>query len=216
MAKQKRDAAATQSKIIQNAMELFAKKGFDGVSVDEVAAASAINKAMIFYYFKNKAGLYEAVMRGVLDDIYEEIVEADKCCQNTLGELKAFIATYASFAKRYPDFPALLLRELSDSGAHLPELMFESMKKLFVLLSDILDKGVKEGLFKDVIPMIVHFMIIGTMNLYMTTEPLRKRAEDEDGLDTCSSCDIEEISEYIYRKILLMLEVDDEKNVCRS
>ncbi len=216
MAKQKRDAAATQLKIIQNAMELFAKKGFEGVSVDEIASASGVNKAMIFYYFKNKAGLYEALMREILDDIYEEIVEADKCCANTLGELKAFIMTYASFAKCYPYFPALLLRELSDSGAHLPELMFESMKKLFVLLSNILDKGVQEGLFKDVIPMIVHFMILGTINLYITTEPLRKRAEDEDGLDTCSSCEIEEVSEYIYRKILLMLEVDDEKNVCRS
>jgi len=216
MAKQKRDAEATKAKLIKNAMELFAKKGFDGVSVDEVAAASEVNKAMIFYYFKNKAGLYEAVMQGVLDAIYDEIVEADKCCANTLGELKAFIMTYASFAKRYPYFPALLLRELSDSGAHLPELMFESMKKLFVLLSAILDKGVEEGLFKDVIPMIVHFMIIGTINLYVTTEPLRKKAEDEDALDTCSSCEIEEVSEYIYRKILLMLEVDDEKNICRS
>ncbi len=216
MAKQKRDAAATRSKIIQNAMELFAKKGFDGVSVDEVAAASQINKAMIFYYFKNKAGLYEAVMQGVLDAIYEEIVEADKCCDNTLGELKAFIATYASFAKRYPYFPALLLRELSDSGAHLPELMFESMKKLFVLLSGILEKGEREGVFKEVIPMIVHFMIIGTLNLYVTTQSLRKRVYEEDGLDTCCGCEIEEIAEYIYKKILLMLEVDNEKNICCS
>ncbi len=216
MAKQKRDAAATQSKIMQNAMELFAKKGFEGVSVDEVAAASEINKAMIFYYFKNKAGLYEAVMQGVLEAMYKEIVEADKCCQSTLGELKAFITTYASFAKRYPYFPPLFLRELSDNSAHLPELMFESMKKLFVLLSGILQKGEKEGLFKDVIPMIVHFMIIGTINLYVTTDTLRKKAENEDGLDTCGSCEIDEVSEYIYKKILLMLEVDDEKNICRS
>ena len=216
MAKQKRDAAATQSKIIQNAMELFAKKGFDGVSMDEVASASEINKAMIFYYFKNKAGLYEAVMQGILEAMYEEILKADKCCDNTLGELKAFITTYALFAKRYPYFPALLLRELSDSGAHLPELMFESMKKLFVLLSGILDKGVKEGLFNEVVPMVVHFMIIGTINLHVTTEPLRKRVQDEDGLDTCSKCDIEEIAEYIYKKVLLMLEVDNEKNICRS
>ena len=214
--KQKRDAVATRSKIIQNAMELFAKKGFDGVSVDEVASASDINKAMIFYYFKNKAGLYEAVMQGVLDAIYEEIIEADKCCENTLGELRAFIATYASFTKRYPHFPALLLRELSDSGAHLPELMFESMKNLFVLLSGILEKGVNEGLFKDVVPMIVHFMIIGTLNLYVTTRPLRERANKEDGLDTCCGCEIEEIAEYIYKKTLLMLEVENEKNICRS
>ena len=216
MAKQKRDAEATKSKIIQNAMKLFAKKGFDGVSLDEVASASEINKAMIFYYYKNKAGLYEAVMQGVLDAMYDEILKAEKCCDSTLGELRAFITTYALFAKRYPYFPPLFLRELSDSGAHIPGLMFESMKKLFSLLSGILDQGMKEGLFKDVIPMVVHFMIIGSINLYVTTEPLRKKASDEDGLDTCCGCPIEDISEYIYQKILLMLGVEDEKNICRS
>ena len=216
MAKQKRDAAATRSKIIQNAMELFAKKGFEGVSMDEVASASQINKAMIFYYFKNKAGLYEAVMQGILEAMYDEIVAAEECCESTLAELKSFITTYASFAKRYPYFPALLLRELSDGGAHLPELMFESMKKLFMLLSDILHRGSDEGLFKDVIPMAVHFTIIGTINLFVVTDSLRKKAQMQYALDTCGDCEIEEISKYIYRKILLMLEVDDEKNICRS
>ena len=216
MAKRKRDAEATKTKLIQNAMELFAKKGFEGVSVDEVAKESGVNKAMIFYYFTNKAGLYEAVMQEILDAIYDNIVSAKKCCDNSLGELEAFIKTYAKFAQRYPYVPSLLLRELSSGGANLPDLMFESLKNLFGLLSTILQKGESEGLFKDVVPMAVHFTIVGTLNLFVTTKPLRERAQNEDGLDTCATCDIETIADYLFRKILLMLEVEDAQNSCRS
>ena len=209
----KRDAQATKAKIINISMELFATKGFDAVSVDEIANSANINKAMIYYYYKSKSGLYEAVMKGILDDIYHEIVTSKKCCDSVLGELKAFITTYALFANKYPYFPALLLRELSDSGAHLPETMFESMKKLFNLLSDILEKGKNEGIFKKEIPIIIHFMIIGSINLYITTKPLRNRA-NKDGLDTCCGCDIDDICEYIYKKVLFMLEVGDKKDSC--
>ena len=210
MAKLKRDAQATKTKIVSSAIELFSKRGFDAVSMDELAHHSGVNKAMIFYYFKNKAGLYESIMKEMLDSIYAQIEEADRCCENVLGELRAFIATYAAYAKRYPGFSSLFLREISDSGAHIPELMFESMQKLFLLLSSILKRGEEQGIFKDVIPMVVHFMIVGAINMLITTTPIRRRAHKEKGIDTCFECPHEEIVEYIYKKVLLMLEVENE------
>jgi AcrR family transcriptional regulator len=44
---------------------LFAKKGFNGVSIRELAKASGSNSASISYYFGGKAGLYEAVLKDV-------------------------------------------------------------------------------------------------------------------------------------------------------
>ncbi|SFV50232.1 Transcriptional regulator, TetR family [hydrothermal vent metagenome] len=210
MAKNRRDAEATRSKILSSAMALFAQKGFDAVTVDEIGAECGVNKAMIFYYFKSKSGLYEAIMKSVFDDIYIKIVEAEKCCNDVVGELKAFVEAYTLYATKYPHFPALLLREISNGGAQIPELMFESMKKLFMLLSDILKRGEEQGIFKDVISMVVHFMILGSVNLYIVSTPLRKRV-DEDGIDTCCGCDTKMIAEYIFKKITLMLEVDSEK-----
>jgi len=57
-------------------------------------------------------------------------------------------------------------------------------------------------------PMIIHFMIVGTINLMMTTKSMRVKAlemKDID-IDTCPSCSVDEISEYVYKKIQLMLE----------
>ncbi len=208
MAKATRNAEATKAKIIQNAMLLFAKNGYDAATADEIAKASGVNKAMIFYYYKNKAGLYSAVMSDLFDAIYKEVGDSRKCCNSATAELRAFIETYSSYAQKHSYFPALLLRELSDSGAHVPEMMFASMRRLFALLNDILRKGEKEGVFKHSIPMVLHFMIIGTLNLLVTTEPLRRKAAEEDStIDTCIECPMDEITEYIFTTIKTTLEV---------
>ena len=210
MAKVTRDAEATKAKIIQNAMLLFAKNGYEATTADEIAKACSVNKAMIFYYYKNKAGLYSAVMSYALGAIHDEIITTDKCCISPLADLEAFIKTYAAYCDKNPYLSALILRELSDSGAHLPEVMFASLRKLFALLSEILREGEKQGLFHDIEPMIIHFMIVGTVNLLITTKPLRENAAKmENALNTCSDCDIDEISEYIFKKVKLMLEVKE-------
>ena len=214
MIKQKRDAEATKAKIIKNAMELFSKKSFDGTTIDIIAQSSSVNKALIYYYFKNKAGLYESVLESALASIYKDIKAEKKCCEGALGELKAFIQTYTKHMQSHPYLPALMLRELSDSGAHLPEMMFAGMRHLFALLSDILRRGEEEGVFKNVLPMVIHFMITGSINLLITTTPLRKKAQEIDStLDTCAQCSLDEIASYIFTKTKFMLEVPYEKNI---
>jgi len=206
--KQKRDAKATKAKILQEAKLLFSQKGFDATTIDDIAKKSDVNKALVYYYFKNKSSLYAAVMGGLFDAIYEAIVESSIECQSVEEELEVFIQTYAKHAQLHPYFPALLLRELSDSGAHLPEMMFASMRRLFMLLSAILQRGEEEGVFQKSIPMVIHFMIIGSLNLMITTQPLRKKAMLVDtNVDTCSECCIEDVAIYIFHTIKKSLEV---------
>ena len=207
----KRDAEASRRTIVRNAITLFSQKGYAGASMDELAKMSDLNKAMIFYYFKNKKGLYEAVMHEILQEIYQTITEENKLHDNPLDELEGFIQTYASFACSHPYLPALLLKELSDSGAVIPEVLFASMRKLFALFSDILRRGEERGIFKDVIPMILYFMVLGTLNLMVTTKPLRVKAAQLDDIevDTCAECDIDEIADYLIRKIKLMLQQEE-------
>jgi len=207
---QKRDATASRETIIKNAIQLFSKKGYASSSMEELASMCRLNKAMIFYYFKNKKGLYEAVLQEVLQEIQQAVIEENKQHRKPEDELAGFIRTYARFAYAHPYLPALLLKELSDSGAVLPEMLFTSMRRLFALFSDILRRGETNGCFQNVIPMIVYFMVLGTLNLMVTTKPLRIQAAGRDDIeiDSCAGCDIEEIAEYVIHKINIMLKED--------
>jgi len=210
---QKRDAEVSKQLIITHAIALFSQKGYASASMDELAERCGLNKAMVFYYFKNKKGLYEAVMREVLVEIQQTIIDENKRHSTPKEELEGFIKTYAKFACEHPYLPSLLLKELSDSGAIIPEMLFASMRQLFALFSDILKRGEEEGYFAEAAPIILYFMVLGTLNLMVTTKPLRIKASQMDDLaiDTCASCTIEEIADYVAEKILIMLSVRQKK-----
>ena len=206
--KQKRDAQVTKAKILTESRLLFSKKGFDATTIEDIAKESGVNKALIYYYFKNKSGLYSSVMSELFDVIYMEVLEARDGCESVVDELSSFVFTYANYAEKNPYFPALLLRELSDSGAHLPDMMFASMRRLFALLGDILERGEREGVFKKSISMVVHFMIIGSLNLMITTKPLRQKAMEIDkDVDTSPESSIDVIAKYVFESIKISLEV---------
>ncbi len=204
----KRDATASKKSIVQHAITLFSTRGYAGTSMDELSKACGLNKAMIFYYFKNKKGLYEAVMEEILQEIYKATTQKISSSKSAEVQLETFIKTYGSFACSHPYLPALLLKELSDSGAVLPEQLFKSMRKLFALFSDILKRGEDEGVFQKSMPMVLYFMVIGSLNLIVTTKPLRQKAAnlDDIALETCSECEIEDISHYVTSNILAILK----------
>lgn len=84
----------TREKLLQTAMELFAKHGIDGVSTRDLVKASGVNLCSINYYFGTKQKLYEAI----LDDVVEKIVSLVTAKQiplqsqglSALEEIKAF------------------------------------------------------------------------------------------------------------------------------
>ncbi len=204
-----RDANKSKNMIISSAMNLFAKDGYDGVSVDLIAKNAGINKAMIYYYFENKAKLYEVVVKNLLDKICKNIVAESKNCTKPIDELKSFIFTFAMFAKENPYLPSLMLAELGMGGKNLPEDMFAGLKKIFSLLSNILKKGEQKGCFSDIKPIVIHFMIVGTINLFITTKELRVKVSKEFDGDVCDECAVEDIAEYIFIKMQKMLKKEN-------
>jgi len=197
----KRDATQSKQLILDNAKKLFAKQGFNASSMDELGKMCGLNKAMIFYYYKNKQGLFEAVMIDILNMIDKAIEHKLQQYSKPIERLESFIKTYGLFACKHPYFPALLLKELSSSGAVLNEQLFSHMQNLYSKFSQILKDGEDEGYFKDVKPMVLYFMIIGTLNLMVTTKNLRKTVSKTTTLDTCANSNIEEIIEYLINKL---------------
>ena len=60
--------AGKKERLIRAAMELFAEYGYDKVSIRQLAAAAGVNSSMISYYFNGKGGLYEAVIKELLQN----------------------------------------------------------------------------------------------------------------------------------------------------
>lgn len=68
MSGKKKSPIGTREKILNTATKIFARKGFDGARVDEIAQKAGVNKALIYYYFKSKEEILEEIMKQFLEE----------------------------------------------------------------------------------------------------------------------------------------------------
>jgi TetR/AcrR family transcriptional regulator len=147
----RRDPAASRGALMAAAVAEFARKGFAGARVDEIAAAAGLNKQLVYHYFGSKQGLYLAA----LESVYVEIREKERML--SLGELEPMeaMAQLVGFSFDYltehPEFIALLADENRNKGAHI--LQSEKLRKMHTPFIDMLNatlaSGVRSGVFRD-------------------------------------------------------------------
>lgn len=65
-----------RERLVAEARRLFAEKGFEGVSVDDIAAAAGLTKGAVYYQFKDKTDLFRAACEAVLADVRDRVETA--------------------------------------------------------------------------------------------------------------------------------------------
>jgi len=64
----------TKKKILDVAEKLFSEKGFNGTSVDKIAKTAGVNKALIYYHFKDKNDIIATLFKSIIEEI-EQLVD---------------------------------------------------------------------------------------------------------------------------------------------
>jgi AcrR family transcriptional regulator len=88
----------------------FAEHGYDGASMDAIAAAAGISKPMVYSYFGSKEGLYLALVRRAADAFYESV---ERASSSGTGEQRLWggIQAYFRFVEEYRWGWTILYRE---------------------------------------------------------------------------------------------------------
>ncbi len=157
------------------AAEVFAEKGYDGARVDEIAHAAGVNKATLYYQIGDKKTLYEAIIIRVISQMADEIETSTRTAVTGAEQLQKFIESIAHHAGIARQFAPIMLREIADGGRHLPEEAIQQMGRILEVLNTLLEQGRRSGEFRRVNPLITHMLIIGSILLYHTNEPIRAR-----------------------------------------
>ncbi len=58
----------SKARIVRASIQLFSSKGYDAASINEIAEAAEVNKALIYYYFKSKEGILDHLISSLMDD----------------------------------------------------------------------------------------------------------------------------------------------------
>ena len=114
-------------RILDVAIEEFCEKGYAGTRMDDIAKKLNITKTPIYYHFKNKAGLFDAAYRRILDGVYENDLKIfSKNCSVYEKLEEAFVACAISSCQMQAGEMGHILsqesQELSDTIAYMDEM----------------------------------------------------------------------------------------------
>lgn len=174
-ARRTHDPEATREALLRAATRLFAEVGFDGTTVEQIAAASGVNKAMINYHFGGKDGLYTSILRESFTRLASEVALLREEPGSADRALRELIATLGRRMAEAPSLPAMMLREILAGGRRLDDALVEQMLSVFAATREIVERGVRTRRFRRVDPVLTHLGLIGSLLFYFATAPFRDR-----------------------------------------
>ena len=147
---------SSREKILDVAEALFARRGFSGVGLREVAEAAGLRKSSLFHHFRGKVPLYFEVLGRVLGRIHERLASAIAGGTDPAQRLDRWVDELIDALAEHPTSARLLLRGLVEEDDFPTEPVAEAEtceRVLAAILQDIhrlLREGVEAGAFRPV------------------------------------------------------------------
>ena len=159
-----RDPEATQAEILDAAVEEFARHGLANARIEAIASNTGVTKAMIYYYFSNKEGLYEAVLEQGFNRYFRPLQELALDDLPPLTALEQFLRCLLSTLINNPNWPLIMCYEaLQNQGEYYKRANIGSIDAKLIA---ILERGVADGSFRSLDPRFTGIDIMGICVFY--------------------------------------------------
>lgn len=152
----KKTIQKTRAHILSVALTLFSRRGFEGVTVRQIAQATGVNLSLVSYYFGGKEGLYKAVMAGYFDKAQELFTQSVETFnpqgtekQEYIQFWKHFLLQIIQFKQANHNIEELLILEFLKGLPYSYDIHRKSFPKMVKALNQIIDYGKKHNWLRD-------------------------------------------------------------------
>ena len=194
--------------ILEEAKKMFASKGYAATIMDDLAKVAGVNKATIYYHYKDKASLYETLFFEGVKKIADETIQKSSIPSEPEEKLREYIKAYAKRLKKCKYLTSILLREFASGGESMPKSVLEQLFRTTKRLTTIIEECTKNSKTICQEPMLIQLMIVSTLSAFITTVPIRKRVKEEidSTAKTLPPLSIEEVAEKLTQMITKNLQ----------
>src|SRR5271170_4694592 len=168
----------SRAAILQAAVREFAREGVAGARTDAIARAAKVNKALLYYYFKDKEALYGAVLDQVFGGLVACVGEVLSRDLPPREKILAYAGAHFDYVATHPLYPRIVQGEMMGAGRgranHLEHIVKTYFRPLFGRVAEVLKSGQAAGEFRPVDPL--HFVpsMIAVIVFYFNSAPVMR------------------------------------------
>jgi len=166
-----RNAARSQMTILKAATDEFAKHGFAGARIDQIALSAGTNKRLIYYYYKSKDDLFLATLENAYADIRGAERELHLDQLDPAEAIRQLVSFTWNYYLAHPEFISLLSSENQQDASHLKrsEHIREMNSPLVSMIQEVLERGRFLKLFRNgVDPIQLYISIAALCYFYLS------------------------------------------------
>ncbi len=173
--RKEREKEKRRNDIIKAAEKLFFSRGYENVTMDEVAKEAELARGTLYLYFKNKDDIYIAIaINGskILNKMFTE------CCQGAktgIQKVRYLTSAFCEFSRKYPGYYAAYYYSRMFCFEDFPEL--DELKRIRTantrMVIDSLHEGIKdETVRQDIDPLKATLILTSSMTSVLTLTPV--------------------------------------------
>jgi len=169
-----RPARVSPDRILAAAAVEFAERGFGGARVDRIARRARVNKAMLYYHFRSKQGLYRALLRHHFTAAAARVQAIAASRATPAEKLDRVVLGLTELIRDQEFFPAIMLREVAEGGAHLDRETLEALVSVPRAFFAIVNEGTAAGAFRSIHPIVAYFSTLAPIVFFLAAGRIRR------------------------------------------
>lgn len=169
----------SRAAILEAAAREFAQYGVDGARTDSIAREAHVNKALLYYYFKDKETLYGAVLDAAFSGLKDRVFRVLDGASPPREKILQYVGAYFDFIASNQLYPRLMQREMmrarEGESQHIDKIVKNHIQPIFSRVSEVLREGIARGEFREVNP--AHFVpsLVAMIVFYFSSAPVMQK-----------------------------------------
>jgi AcrR family transcriptional regulator len=158
--------------ILQAALKRFAHSGYSAASVQHIVDDAKVSKPTLYYYFRDKAGLFQALVNEALDERYRLVREAAESEDNLRGQLVEILTVLFDYFAKNRDLMRISFATMFAAPGEVPEGLCYTDKcdRNFEFVHSLMKRALKNGeLSRRFTGRELAFGFYGQANMYLVS-----------------------------------------------
>jgi TetR/AcrR family transcriptional regulator len=163
----------TRNKILEAATALFAANGAAGTTIRQIAAAAGVNSQLIYYYFRDKHGLFRAALEAAASRVDALLAQATEVDGPPQERLAIFVSEWVKVTLAEAQTIRMLHRAILEGDETLAEEIQRHASGHAKRISSLIAEGIADGAFRaDLDPRRAVASLVGMVQYLALAEPI--------------------------------------------